>query len=47
MAKGLKDEGISEDDISNLEMDIQELTDKYVKKVDVVFDEKEIEIVTI
>lgn len=47
MAKGLKDEGYSEDLIANLESDIQELTDGYIKKVDDLFNEKEIEIITI
>ncbi|NPD44875.1 MULTISPECIES: ribosome recycling factor [unclassified Lentimicrobium] len=47
MAKGLKDEGYSEDMVSNLESDIQELTDKYIKKVDELFAEKEIDITTI
>lgn len=47
MAKGLKDEGYSEDMISNLEIDIQELTDKFIKKVDEVLVEKEKDITTI
>jgi len=47
MAKGLKDEGFSEDLIANIEIDIQELTDHFIKKVDDMFQEKEIEIVTI
>lgn len=47
MAKGLKDEGFSEDLIANIEIDIQDLTDSYIKKVDDMFNEKEIEIVTI
>lgn len=47
MAKGLKDEGYSEDLIANLEIDIQELTDKYIKKVDEMFVEKEKDITTI
>jgi len=47
MAKGLKDDGFSEDMISNLESDIQDLTDKYIKKVDEVFSEKEVDITTI
>ncbi len=47
MAKGLKDEGYSEDMISNLESDIQNLTDSYIKKVDDLFAEKEIDITTI
>ncbi len=47
MAKDLKDEGVSEDMISNLEIDIQELTDKYIKQADEVFETKEKEIVTL
>jgi len=47
MAKGLKDEGYSEDLVANLEIDIQELTDKYIKKVDEIFEEKEKDITTI
>jgi ribosome recycling factor len=47
MAKSLKDDGISEDEISNIEIDIQALTDKYITKVDDMFVEKEKEIVTI
>lgn len=47
MAKGLKDEGFSEDLVANLEIDIQELTDKYIKMVDDIFEEKEKEIITI
>ncbi|MCK5775821.1 MAG: ribosome recycling factor [Bacteroidales bacterium] len=47
MAKGLKDDGVSEDAISNLEMDIQTATDKYIKLVDEVFVVKEIDITTI
>ena len=47
MAKALKDDGVSEDVISNLEIDIQELTDKFIKLVDEIFVEKEKEIVTI
>jgi ribosome recycling factor len=47
MAKGLKDEGFSEDLVSNLEIDIQEMTDKYIKMVDDIFEEKEKEIITI
>jgi len=47
MAKSLKDEGVSEDEISNMEIDIQNLTDKYIKLIDEVFVEKEKEIVTI
>jgi len=47
MAKSLKDDGVSEDAISNLEMDIQTATDKYIKLVDEVFVVKEIDITTI
>lgn len=47
MAKALKDEGFSEDLIANIEIDIQDLTDTYIKKVDDMFTEKELEIVTL
>jgi len=47
MAKSLKDDGISEDEISNIEIDVQELTDKYIKKADEIFVAKEKEIITI
>ncbi|MBN1650893.1 MAG: ribosome recycling factor [Bacteroidales bacterium] len=47
LAKGLKEEGVSEDEIKDLEDEIQELTKKYTAKAEDVFAEKEQEIVTI
>ncbi|MFH1000193.1 MAG: ribosome recycling factor [Bacteroidota bacterium] len=47
MAKALKDEGVSEDEIKDLESQIQELTNKYTAKADSHFEEKEKEIVTV
>jgi len=40
-AKQLKKDGLPEDEAKKLEDDIQKLTDKYVKKVDDLFDAKE------
>ncbi|MDO6759917.1 ribosome recycling factor [Tamlana sp. 2_MG-2023] len=42
-----KNDDISEDLKKNAEIDVQQLTDKYVKKVDEVFDNKEKEIMTV
>ncbi|MBU2949863.1 ribosome recycling factor [Tamlana agarivorans] len=42
-----KNDDISEDLKKNAEIDVQTLTDKYVKKVDEVFDNKEKEIMTV
>ena len=42
-----KAEDISEDLKKNLEIDIQEMTDKYVKKIDEMFEIKEKEIMTV
>jgi ribosome recycling factor len=47
MAKSLKDEGVSEDEIKDVEDEIQNLTNKYTAQADVLFSEKEKEIVTI
>jgi ribosome recycling factor len=43
----LKKTDVSEDMISNTEMDIQDLTDAYVEKIDDLFDLKEKEIMTV
>ena len=43
----LKKLDISEDMLANAEMDVQELTDKYTKKADEMFDVKEKEIMTV
>lgn len=45
--KSLKDKEISEDENKKSEAEIQKLTDDYIKKVDVVADEKEKSIMTI
>ncbi|AUS05423.1 ribosome recycling factor [Tamlana sp. s12] len=42
-----KNDDISEDLKKNAEIDVQQLTDKYVKKVDEVFENKEKEIMTV
>ncbi|GAL68273.1 ribosome recycling factor [Jejuia pallidilutea] len=42
-----KNDDVSEDLKNNAEIDIQEMTDKYVKKVDELFDNKEKEIMTV
>lgn len=47
MAKALKDEGVSEDEIKSLEIDIQEITNKFIAKAEALFVEKEEEIITI
>lgn len=46
-AKKLKNEGTPEDDVKKLEDEIQELTNDYVKKVDVILDAKEKDIMTV
>lgn len=45
--KGLKKDGVSEDEIKNGETEIQKLTDSYVAKVDEVIRRKEGEIMTV
>lgn len=45
--KALKDKVVSEDEGKKLETEVQKLTDDYVKKIDVVADEKEKAIMTI
>jgi len=47
MAKGLKDEGVSEDEIKDIESEIQDLTNTFVSKADALFEEKETEITTV
>lgn len=47
MAKVLKDEGVSEDEIKDVEDEIQNLTNKYTAKTDALCAEKEQEIITI
>jgi len=45
--KEIKDLDISEDQKKNAEIDVQELTDKYTKKIDVVLEAKEAEIMKV
>lgn len=45
--KGLKEEGISEDDIKRGEEKVQEITDEHSKKIDEVIGHKEEEIMTV
>jgi ribosome recycling factor len=45
MAKGLKEEGISEDEIKNVESEIQDLTNSFSAKTDAICAEKEQEII--
>lgn len=46
-AKKLEKQGVSEDDIKKLEHDIQEVTDKYIGKVDKLLETKEKDIMTV
>ncbi len=46
-AKKLKDDGVSEDEVKIVTEKIQELTDKYVKKIDELFTLKEKDILTV
>ena len=48
LRKLLKDgEGVSEDAIKNAEIDVQALTDKYVKQIEGMLEYKETEIMTV
>lgn len=47
LKKALKDKKISEDENKKSEVEIQKLTDDYIKKIDVISDEKEKSIMTI
>ena len=46
-AKKLKKDGVPEDEIDKLEVDIQKVTDEYIAKVDKIFDIKEKDIMTV
>ncbi len=46
-AKRLKKEGVPEDEVDKLEVDIQKVTDDYIAKVDKLFDIKEKDIMTV
>ncbi|WP_020528407.1 ribosome recycling factor [Flexithrix dorotheae] len=45
--KKLLKEGVSEDAVKNAEMDVQEITDKFIKKIDDLFAKKEKDIMTV
>ena len=42
-----KEDGVSEDEVKDLEEELQKLADKYVKEVDVVIEDKSKEIMTV
>lgn len=46
-ARKMKDDGLEEDAVKNLENDIQEITNDFIKKVDKIMDAKEKEIMTV
>jgi ribosome recycling factor len=46
-AKKLKNDGTPEDDIEKLEEEIQDLTNKYIEKIDKIFENKEKDIMTV
>ncbi len=46
-AKKLKNEGTSEDDIEKLEEEVQDMTNKYIQKIDKIIEIKEKEIMTV
>jgi ribosome recycling factor len=45
--KKLKDKGVPEDEVKQLEKDIQDVTDKYIAEADKIFDAKQKEIMAI
>ena len=47
LKKMKKEDGVSEDEVKDLEEELQKLADKYVKEVDVVIEEKSKEIMTV
>jgi ribosome recycling factor len=46
-AKKLKNEGTSEDDIKKLEIEIQDLTNRYIERIDKIIEAKEKEVMTV
>ena len=46
-AKKLEKEGVSEDEVKQLQDEIQKLTDKFVKKIDDLYDLKQKDILTV
>ena len=47
LKKMKKEDGVSEDEVKDLETELQKLADKYVKEVDVVIEDKSKEIMTV
>lgn len=47
LKKMKKEDGVSEDEVKDLEEELQKMADKYVKEVDVVIEEKSKEIMTV
>lgn len=47
LKKMKKEDGVSEDEVQDLEEELQKMADKYVKEVDVVIEEKSKEIMTV
>ncbi len=47
MTKMLKDEGVSEDEIKSLESKIQDMTNDFNKKIDEIYEAKEVDIMSI
>jgi len=45
--KNLKKDGVPEDEIDKLEIDIQKVTDEYIAKADKIFEIKEKDIMTV
>jgi len=46
-AKKLKKDGVPEDEVDKLEVDIQKITDEYIARVDKIFETKEKDIMTV
>ena len=46
-AKKLEKEGVSEDEVKQLQEEIQKLTDKFVKKIDDLYELKQKDILTV
>ena len=46
-AKKLEKEGVSEDEVKQLQEEIQKLTDKFVKKIDELYELKQKDILTV
>jgi ribosome recycling factor len=45
--KKLKDKGVPEDEVKQLEKEVQDVTDKYIAEADKIFDSKQKEIMAV